>query len=129
MRNTFTHEHGSGATVRPQQQPQHSCSGAQVTSGGALTIAETVTNDKQYETEYRCPTQLTVSHHRILEVTESDFPGDLSELSKSEAESSYQELWQEQGVKYKQEESNDLKHLTGELTSDRDSLNAVKGGN
>ena len=31
-------------------------------------------------------------------------------------------------MKYKQEESNDLKQLTGELTSDRDSLNAVKGG-
>ena len=45
------------------------------------------------------------------------------------AESSYQELSQEQGVKYKQEESNDMKQLTGELTSDRDSSNAVKGGN
>ena len=51
---------------------------------------------------------------------ESDFPEDLTELSESEAESSYQELWQEHGVKYKQEESNDLKQLTGELTSDRD---------
>ena len=35
-------------------------------------------------------------------------------LSEPEAESSYQELSQEQGVKYKQEESNDLKQLTGE---------------
>ena len=50
-------------------------------------------------------------------------------LSESEAESSYQELSQEQGVKYKQEKINDLKQWTGELTSDRDSLNAVKGGN
>ena len=34
-------------------------------SGDAQTIAETVTNHKQYDSEYRCPTQLTVSrpHH------------------------------------------------------------------
>ena len=32
-------------------------------------------------------------------------------------------------MKHKQEESNDLKQVTGELTSDRDSLDAVKGGN
>ena len=51
-------------------------------------------------------------------------------LSESEAESSCQEWSQEQCVMYKQEEeSNDLKPLTGELTSDRDSSNAVKGGN
>ena len=43
-------------------------------------------------------------------------------LGESEAESSYQELWKEQ-------KSNDLKQLTGELTSDRDSSNAVRGGN
>ena len=53
----------------------------------------------------------------------------LNSHSESEAESSYQELSQEQCVRYKQEESNDLKQLTGELTSDRDSLTAVKGGN
>ena len=48
-------------------------------------------------------------------------------LSESEAESSHQELSQEQCVKYKQEESNDLKQLTRELTIDRNSI-AVKGG-
>ena len=37
-------------------------------------------------------------------------------LSESEAESSYQELSQEQCVKYKQEDSNDWKQLAGELT-------------
>ena len=49
-------------------------------------------------------------------------------LSESEAASSYQESSQEQRVKHKQEDSNDSKQLTGQLTSDRDSSNAVKSG-
>merc|ERR1712209_252713 len=71
----------------------------------------------------------------ILEVIESDFSKNLAELSLSESESgsSYQKLTQEnkvtkvskeQDVKYKQEESANLKRSSGELTSDRDSANA-----
>ena len=71
----------------------------------------------------------------ILEVIESGFFKNLGELSlsESEAESSHQKLTQEnklskvskeQDVKYKQEESSNLKRLSGELTSDRDSSNA-----
>merc|ERR1719383_506240 len=71
----------------------------------------------------------------ILEVIESDFSKNLAELSlsESESESSYQKLTQEnkvtkvtkeQDVKYKQEESANLKRSSGELTSDRDSANA-----
>merc|ERR1712209_138162 len=68
----------------------------------------------------------------ILEVIESDFSKNLAELSltESESESSYQKLIQEkkvskeQDVKYKQEESANLKRSSGELTSDRDSANA-----
>ena len=71
----------------------------------------------------------------ILEVIESGFSKNLGELSlsESEAESSHQKLTQEnklskvskeQDVKYKQEESTNLKRLSGELTSDRDSSNA-----
>jgi len=71
----------------------------------------------------------------ILEVIESDFSKNLAELSltESESESSYQKLTQEnkvtkvskeQDVKYKQQESSNLKRLSGELSSDRDSANA-----
>eukprot|EP00450_Noctiluca_scintillans_P002421 CAMPEP_0194482150 /NCGR_PEP_ID=MMETSP0253-20130528/4235_1 /TAXON_ID=2966 /ORGANISM="Noctiluca scintillans" /LENGTH=688 /DNA_ID=CAMNT_0039321673 /DNA_START=47 /DNA_END=2116 /DNA_ORIENTATION=+ len=71
----------------------------------------------------------------ILEVIEADFSKNLAELSlaEEEGESSYQKLTQtnhlakvskEQDVKYKQEESTNLKRSSGELTSDRDSTSA-----
>ena len=76
-----------------------------------------------------------ISILEILEVIESGFFKNLAELSlsNSEAESSHQKLTQEnklskvskeQDVKYKQEESTNLKRLSDELTSERDSSNA-----
>ena len=86
-------------------------------------------SDESHAVRYRAPLSNTIDSVAAMQKTESNFSEDLTELSESEAESSYQELSQEQGVKHKQEESNDLKQFTGELTSDRDSLNAVRGGN
>jgi len=71
----------------------------------------------------------------ILEVVESDFSKNLAELSlaEDEAEAGYQKITQEnkvnkaskeQDVKYKAQESANLKKSAGELTSDGDSASA-----
>jgi len=71
----------------------------------------------------------------ILEVVESDFSKNLAELSlaEDEAEAGYQKITQEnkvtkaakeQDVKYKEQESANLKKSASELTSDRDSANS-----
>merc|ERR1712065_27731 len=71
----------------------------------------------------------------MLEVIERDFAKNLAELSlaEDEAENGYQKVTQEnkvtkvskeQDVKYKEQESANLKKSAGELTSDRDSSNA-----
>ena len=71
----------------------------------------------------------------MLEVIESDFSKNLAELSlaEDEAENGYQKVTQEnkvtkvskeQDVKYKEQESANLKKSAGELTSDRDSSDA-----
>ena len=71
----------------------------------------------------------------MLEVIESDFSKNLAELSlaEDEAENGYQKVTQEnkvtkvskeQDVKYKEQESANLKKSAAELTSDRDSSNA-----
>jgi len=71
----------------------------------------------------------------MLEVVESDFSKNLAELSlaEDEAEAGYQKITQEnkvtkaakeQDVKYKEQESANLKKSASELTSDRDSANS-----
>merc|ERR1712227_879743 len=71
----------------------------------------------------------------ILEVVESDFSKNLAELSlaEDEAEAGYQKIThenkvtkaaKEQDVKYKEQESANLKKSASELTSDRDSANS-----